>query len=238
MPLDQNPNQTVTRFGCVGFSMYACGFYVPKFDNFACLHTSQDQNELHLKRWFSFAKIDIFCKSIADPVSEAKTHWMANWLQLLKQFNFVWRHTKVFIQNSSQWWSPKCSLVENDGELMLMVLHTHILPHQQYSRVYALFLPFHASVYRWGCQFLSLFSQDNDHKELLVLLFFQNSYAIFAHFLKHYHDFQSNVAIFPNVVLVFRQPYSFGGRIKLIICQVRHEVSVTIREISTGGKKR
>ena len=26
MPLEQNPHQTVTRFGCVGFSMYACRF--------------------------------------------------------------------------------------------------------------------------------------------------------------------------------------------------------------------
>ena len=50
-----------------------------------------------------FAKIGIFCKSIAGPLSEAKTHWMVNWLQLLNQLNFVWRHTKVFIQNSSQW---------------------------------------------------------------------------------------------------------------------------------------
>ena len=30
--------------------MYAC----PKCDNFACLHIRQDQNELHLKRWFFF----------------------------------------------------------------------------------------------------------------------------------------------------------------------------------------
>ena len=29
------------------------------------------------------AKIGIFCKSIAGPLSEAKTHWTINWLQLL-----------------------------------------------------------------------------------------------------------------------------------------------------------
>ena len=46
------------------------GFLCPKCDNFACLHIRQDQNELHLKRWF-FAKIGIFCKSIAGPLSEA-----------------------------------------------------------------------------------------------------------------------------------------------------------------------
>ena len=45
--------------------------------------------------------------------------------------------------------SPKCSIVENDGELMLMPLHTHFLPQQQYSRVYALFLAFQALVYRF-----------------------------------------------------------------------------------------
>ena len=33
------------------------------------------------------------------------------------------------------------------------------------------------------------------------------------------------------------QPYSFGGRIKLIICQIRHELSVTIYEINTSWKK-
>ena len=46
------------------------GFLCPKCDNFVCLHSHQDQNELHLKRWF-FAKIGIFCKSIAGPLSEA-----------------------------------------------------------------------------------------------------------------------------------------------------------------------
>ena len=33
------------------------------------------------------------------------------------------------------------------------------------------------------------------------------------------------------------KPYSFSGRIKLIICQIRHEISVTIHEISTSWKK-
>ena len=28
--------------------------------------------------------------------------------------------------------APKCSVVENDGELMLMALHTHLLPQQEY----------------------------------------------------------------------------------------------------------
>ena len=65
-----------------GFSMYAC--FIWKDD-------------------FFFAKIGIFCKSIAGPLSEAKTLWMINWLQILNQLNFVrvGRHTKVCMQNSS-----------------------------------------------------------------------------------------------------------------------------------------
>ena len=52
----------------LGASVFQCiraGFLCLKCANFACLHTRQDQNEIHLKRWFFFAKIGIFCKSIA-----------------------------------------------------------------------------------------------------------------------------------------------------------------------------
>ena len=94
----------------MGASAFLCmraGFLCPKCDNFACLHTRQDQNELHLKIWFFFfAKID-----------------------------------------------------------------------------------------------------------------------------------KSNVAILPRVVQAYTQSYSFGARIKLIICQIRHEPSVTIHEISISRKK-
>ena len=43
-------------------------------------------------------------------------------------------------------------------------------------------------------------------------------------------DFLSNGAIFSSVVQAYTQPYSFGGRVKLIICQIRHEVGVSIHE--------
>ena len=85
------------------------GFLCPKCDNFICLHTRQDQNELHMKRWIFFAKISIFCKSIADPL--------------------------------------------------------------------------------------------------------------------------------PSVVQAYTEPYSFGGRIKLITCQIRHELSVTIHKIRSSCRK-
>ena len=43
-----------------------------------------------------------------------------------------------------------------------------------------------------------------------------------------------NVTIFPSVVQAYTQPYLFGGSVKLIICQTRHELSITIHKISTG----
>ena len=44
-------------------------------------------------------------------------------------------------------------------------------------------------------------------------------------------------AYFPNVVQAYIQPYSFNGRIKLILYQIRYELSVTIHDISTRRRK-
>ena len=38
----------------------------------------------------------------------------------------------------------------------------------------------------------------------------------------------------PSVGQAYTQTYSFDERIKLIICHIRHELSVTIHEISTS----
>ena len=67
MPLDQNPHQTVNRFGCVGFSMYACGFSMPQMHQF-CLFVFVWKDD-----FFFFAKIGIFCKSIPGPLVQANT---------------------------------------------------------------------------------------------------------------------------------------------------------------------
>ena len=48
---------------------------------------------------------------------------------------------------------------------------------------------------------------------------------------------KSVVGPLPTVVQACTQPYSFGGRIKLISCQIRPEKSVTIHEISSSWKK-
>ena len=58
--------------GASAFQCMRAGFLCPNCDNFTCLHTRHDQNELDLKRWF-FAKICILCKSIAGPLSQAYT---------------------------------------------------------------------------------------------------------------------------------------------------------------------
>ena len=82
------------------FQCMRAGFLCPKCDNFACWHTRQDQNESHLKRWFFFLQNRHL---LYLALSETKTYWIVNWLQLLNQLAFVWIHTKVFMQNLSQW---------------------------------------------------------------------------------------------------------------------------------------
>ena len=67
MALDQNPHQTVTHFGCVGFSMYACGFSAPQRRQI-CLFTYPPRSK-RAEKMIVLAKIGIFCKSIASPLS-------------------------------------------------------------------------------------------------------------------------------------------------------------------------
>ena len=79
MSLDQNPHQTVTGFGCVGFSMYACGFSVPQMRQ-VCLFTYPPRSKWASseKMIFFFAKIGIFCKSIASPIPSVNTNYLSN----------------------------------------------------------------------------------------------------------------------------------------------------------------
>ena len=92
------------------FQCMRAGFLWPKYNNFACLHNRQDQNELQQKRWFFFAKIVICCKSIAGPLS---------------------RYTHCF-------WLFTLWFIDEDA------------------------------------RFFHFFSQDNEHTEQTMLLFFQN----------------------------------------------------------------
>ena len=90
MPLDQNPHQTVTSFGCVGCSMYACAFSVSQMQQF-CLFTYPPRSKwASSEKIIFFAQIAIFCKPIADPFSEAKMFFFSKkknywqrWLHLL-----------------------------------------------------------------------------------------------------------------------------------------------------------
>ena len=83
--------------------MYACRFSVPQMRQLGLFKYPPSSKRASSKKMILLAKIDIFWKSIGGPLSEAKTHWIVNWLQLLNQLNMVeWRHTKVFMQNSSE----------------------------------------------------------------------------------------------------------------------------------------
>ena len=73
MHLDENPHQTVTRFKCVGFSMYACRFSVPQIWQF-CLFTYPPRSKrASSEKMIWFAKIGMSCKSISGPLSKVYT---------------------------------------------------------------------------------------------------------------------------------------------------------------------
>lgn len=89
------------------------------------------------------------------------------------KLEFVWRHIMVLMKNSY-------TLYYSSNNLEC----THCS------------LAFLALLYRFECQFSSIFKKDCKQTELAVLLFFQFSHP----FYKQYHDCQNNVAIFPCVV--------------------------------------
>ena len=104
MPLDQNPHQTVTRFGCVGFSMYAWGFFVPQMRQFYFFAYPPRSKWASSEKviFFFFAKIDVFCKSIAGPVSEEYTQQF-----FAKLFHGRCIYSQSFCQKSAERKSPK-----------------------------------------------------------------------------------------------------------------------------------
>ena len=93
----------------------------------------------------------------------------------------------------------------------------------------------HKTVTRCGCigfsKYASGFSTPQIRQFCLFTYLPRSKMIFFANIVK------SNVAIFPSVVQVYTQPYLFGGRINLIIYQIRHELSVNIYKIRTSWKK-
>ena len=69
MPLHQNRHQTVTRFGCVGFSMYVCGFSVPQMRQFYLF------TYLPRSKWASSEKMIFFCDKSASSVIRSQVHF-------------------------------------------------------------------------------------------------------------------------------------------------------------------
>ena len=167
-------------------------------DNFACLHTRQNRHLL-----------------IAGPLSEAKKHWVVNWLQLLNQLNIVWRHTKGFMQNSSLWWLRKVQLLRSMVKWCWWRF-THTFSHSS-NIIGCTHL-----VYRWGW-WSRIYAADSAKIRTQFSHTFCNITIIFRVISQYFP------ALFKRI---------HKGRIKLIIYKIRHELSVTTHEISTCWKKK
>ena len=119
MPLNQNPHQTVTRFGRVGFSMYAWGFSVPQMRQF-CLFTYPPSS-----KWASSEEMIVLPKSTSY-VSRSQA-------QLAKRkligwsigFN-CWTNWTLYgvIPRSLWWWCLRFSETFNCWERRWIDSHT------------------------------------------------------------------------------------------------------------------
>ena len=96
--LNQKPHQTVTHFGCVGFSMHAFRFFVTQMRQF-CLLTYPPRSKWASSEkqifFFFFAKIDIFCKSICRNISQRCSRVYTT--------IFIWRKDKTNYMSNLTW---------------------------------------------------------------------------------------------------------------------------------------
>ena len=251
MPPNQNLHQTVTRFGCAGFSMYACGFSVPQMQQF-CLFSYPPRS-----KWASYEQIIFFLPKSAsaaprwpnDICSAADNAIFKNRAQNIEyRFSCVARSTVLlkpnvasillfnFCEQKFIQHGPITTAIDCNG-LSLLIFKEKWLNYASGQKSALNSESF------WVCWLFNV----------CVLVFCASNATIFLvcipakikmsfiwkdDFLCQIGIFCKSIACpFPSVVQAYTQPYSFGGRIKLIICQIRHELSVTIHEIS-GKKKR
>ena len=97
-------------------------FLYPKCNNFHVYIRAKNKMSFIWKDDFFFTKIGIVCSQLAltpEPIELC----IASLCKMMSQ------------------WCPKCSFIEDDNELMLMVgLHAHFLPQQQYPCVCTVFV--------------------------------------------------------------------------------------------------
>ena len=80
--------------GASAFQCMRSGFLWPKCCNIACLHSPQDQNELHLKKWFFSVKIGIFCKSICRNICQrCSSVYTSIFVQRMDKTNYLSNQT-------------------------------------------------------------------------------------------------------------------------------------------------
>ena len=89
------------------FQCMRAGFLCSKCNNFACLHTRQDQNELHLKRWFFLTKLASSLKIDCKPTSQ-------RYSSVYTTIFIRWKNKTNYLSN--QTWA-KCYHSRNKHEL-------------------------------------------------------------------------------------------------------------------------
>ena len=122
--------------------------------------------------------------------------------------NFVWHHTKIFMQNLSQWCVRNVQLLRiTMNWCWWRFTHTSCRSSNILRCTYCFWL-FTLWFIDEDASFFQFFHKITNIWSWRCFSSSKNPYEISAYILQHYHDFQSNVAIFPSFVQAYTQPYS------------------------------
>ena len=154
------PTKKWLVLGALAFQYLSVGFLCPQCDNSACLHTHQDQNELHLKIWFFLTKsASSGIWSHAHLVKRKRIEWSIGFNSCIKWA--LYGIIRRFLYEgfySSQWCLRNVYLLRTAVNwYWWRFMHTFCHSSNILGCTHC-FLTFHALVYRWWWQFLSLFA--------------------------------------------------------------------------------
>ena len=136
--------------GALAFQYMSAGFLCPKYDNFSCLYTHQDQNELHLKRWFFLPPSASSVNRLQAHLAERKrigwsigfNSW-SNWTLYGVILRSLYKIRLKDVSEMFNCWERRW--IDVDG-----AWHTHYATAAIFSVVHNV-LAFHPLLYRWGC---------------------------------------------------------------------------------------
>ena len=167
--------------------------------------------KIRTKQWLVLGVSDFQCMCVGFLWQNSSQWWLRNVQLLRTTVNWCWwRFTRTFCHSSKILGCMHCFWL-----FTLCFID---------ERMLVSFTFFHkiTNIQSWRCFSSSKIRTQFSHTFCNITMIFKVMSQYFLAFFKYIHN----------------HPCSFGGRIKLIICKIKHELGVTIHEISTSWRKK